>query len=177
MHYVHGVSIGKILEIFGSEITEGGLIEAFHRFGKLCEQVIPELVSIYRKAEVKHADETGWRTDGKRGYAWIFCSDDVSILQFRETRSAKVAQGIFGSERLPGTLVVDRYNAYNRLNCELQYCFAHLLREVEKLENEFVDKNEVYAFTQALGPLLAEAMKLRRRPISDEQYFKKSSRT
>lgn len=35
---------------------------------------------------VKPADETGWRTDGHSGYAWLFCTPALSIFAFRETR-------------------------------------------------------------------------------------------
>jgi len=66
----------------------------------------------YRQAEVKHADETGWRTDGDNGYCWLFCSNDTSIFDFRDTRSAEVVKGIMGEEKLPGVLVVDRYAGY-----------------------------------------------------------------
>ncbi len=33
MHYLHGVPIGRLLEIFGPEVSEGGLFQAFHRIG------------------------------------------------------------------------------------------------------------------------------------------------
>ncbi|MFH1562568.1 MAG: transposase [Nitrospirota bacterium] len=34
-------------------------------------------------------------------------------------------------------MVVDRYNGYNKVPCEIQYCYAHLLRNVEDLEKQF----------------------------------------
>lgn len=73
------------------------------------------LIKAYRQAPVKHADETGWRTDGQNGYAWLFCAPDVSIFRIRNTRSAKVPKEVFGKEQLPGILVVDRYSGYNKM--------------------------------------------------------------
>jgi hypothetical protein len=67
-------------------------------------------------------------------------------------------------------LVVDRYNAYNRSPCALQYCYAHLLRDVEDLAEEFPGEAEVTAFTSTLIPLLAEAMHFGGRPLSDAEY-------
>jgi transposase len=72
---------------------------------------------------------------------------------------------------LPGVLVVDRYNAYNKLACRLQYCYAHRLREVKDLAREFEDNREVHAFTTTFAPLLAQATGLRSLPITDAQYY------
>ena len=101
------------------------------------------LKEAYRDAPVKHADETGWRNDGHSGYAWLFCTRLLSIFLFKNTRSASVPKGIFGEEKLPGVLVVDRYNAYNKAPVAIQYCYAHLLRDVEKLGKDHPDDEEV----------------------------------
>ena len=174
LHYVQGVSLGRILEIFGSEVTEGGLIQAFHRLGKECAKAMPSLIEQYRKAPVKHADETGWRTDGKRGYAWVFCSPETTLLQFRETRAAHVAHQILGKEKLPGVLVVDRYGGYNQVNCEIQYCYAHLLRETEKLSEDFPENEEVEQFSGRFAGLLSDAMRLRGKEIADSDYYREA---
>lgn len=175
MHYFHGVSIGRLIEIFGSNVTEGGLIQALHRLGAHCEKAIPRAVSKFRLEEVKHADETGWRNDGHSGYAWLFSSDNISILKFADSRAAYVAKNIFGSEPLKGTLVVDRYGGYNKLPVKLQYCYAHLLREVEKLEQEFEDNKEVIQFSSQLIPLLSQAMALRNLDISNKEYYRRAN--
>jgi hypothetical protein len=65
-----------------------------------------------------------------------------------------VAREALGEKPLPGVLVVDRYNAYHRAPCQLQYCYAHLMRDVEDLSKEFPDHGEVQAFTATLIPLL-----------------------
>jgi hypothetical protein len=124
----------------------------------------------YRRAPVKHADETGWRTDGHNGYAWLFCTPRLSLFRFRQSRSASVAQEVFGSKRLPGVLVVDRYNGYNQLPCSLQYCYAHLLREVQDLGKEFPDVSEVSQFVARFAPLLASAMKLRAQELPPARF-------
>jgi hypothetical protein len=69
---------------------------------------------------VKHADETGWRTDGRNGYSWLFCTPQISIFRFRNSRSAAVAKEVFGDTPLPGVLVVDRYNGYNKMPSKIQ---------------------------------------------------------
>ena len=68
---------------------------------------------------------------------------------------------MLGEQPLTGVLVVDRYQGYHRAPCQLQYCYAHLLREVQDLEKEFPDQVEVLVFVSLFAPLLSVAMKLR----------------
>lgn len=173
MHYLHGIPMGRICEQIG--IGPGSLVEVFHRLSRLFEHVPQGLIEQYRTAPVKHADETGWRTEGKNGYAWLFATPTLSIFQFRKSRSAEVPRAVFGEEPLPGTLVVDRYAGYNKSPCAIQYCYAHLLREVEDLEKEFPDAAEVKAFASTLAPPLALAMGLRNQHISDQQFYAASA--
>jgi transposase len=170
MHYLHGITLGKIVEIFGGQVTEGGLVEAFHRLGAMSKDAQHQLVDDYRKSHVRHADETTWRTDGQSGYTWLFCSADTSIFRFGRPRSGDMVEEVLGKKWLPGVLVVDRFGAYNRAPCALQYCLAHLLREVDKVEDQFPGEPEVKGFVCELGPKLAEAMRLRSQPISDDEY-------
>ena len=143
----------------------------FHRLAGLFAPVLPKLITEYRQAPVRHADETGWRTDGRSGYAWLFCTPTLSLFLFRATRAATVPQEVLGDQPLAGTLVVDRYGGYNRAPCALQHCYAHLLRDVEDLEKAFPGEPEVAAFTGTLRPLLAEAMHLPHQPLSDPTYY------
>jgi len=174
MHYFHGVPMGRVCEQIG--IEPGSLVEIFHRLARLFANVPDRLIGEYRQSPVKHADETGWRTNGKNGYVWLFATDNLSIFQFRKTRSASVAQAVFGKEPLPGVLVVDRYAGYNKAPCAIQYCHAHLLRELQDLGKEFPDNQEVRAFADAAAPLLSLAMALRGQPISDSAYYRQADR-
>ena len=70
--------------------------------------------------------------------------------------------------------MVDRYHAYNKAPCLLQYCYAHLLRTVQDLEKEFPENQEVRNFVNILAALLASAMNLRSLPISDAQFYKRA---
>jgi transposase len=173
MHYFYGVPMGRICESTG--VGSGSLTEIFHRCPRLFERVPQRLIEEYRQAPVKHADETGWRTDGKNGYVWLFATPSLSIFQFGKNRSSKVPQAVFGKDPLPGTLVADRYAAYNKVPCNIQYCYAHLLRDVQDLEKEFPDQAEVSAFVAVVAPLLALAQGLRNRKIDDEEFYKQAA--
>ena len=163
-HYVWGVTLGHLSAQLG--VGQGSLWAALHQLARRLSIVPPRLLLEYRQAPVKHADETGWRTDGHNGYAWLFCTERITLFRFRQSRSASVAKEVFGAKRLPGTLVVDRYNGYNQTPCSIQYCYAHLLREVRDLGKEFPEVGEVSQFVGSFAPLLAGAMKLRGQQLS-----------
>lgn len=172
MHYFHGIPMGRICEMTG--IPLGSLVEMFHRLSSYFAPVLDHLKEQYRLSAVKHADETSWRNDGQSGYAWLFCTAEISLFSFQNTRSATVPRSIFGDKKLPGVLVVDRYNAYNKAPVQIQYCYAHLLRDVEKLGKDFPDSSEVKFFVSLLAPLLSQAMHLRSQPLSDEHYYREA---
>jgi transposase len=174
MHYFHGITMGRITEMTG--ISLGTLIDIFHRLGRYFAPCMGALKNAYRQDPAKHADETGWRNDGQSGYAWLFCAALLSIFLFKNTRSASIPKAILGSEHLPGVLVVDRYNGYNKLPVKLQYCYAHLLRDLEKLGKDFLDEEEVTSFTGTLIPLLAQAMHLNVQDLSDKEYYRKAKK-
>lgn len=174
-HYVNGIRLGHLERQTG--VNVGSLIKAMHQLSRILKDVPDKLIEQYRQAKVKHADETGWRNDGNNGYGWLFGTKDTAIFRFRKSRSGKVAQEVFGSEQLPGVLVVDRYNGYNKAPCNIQYCYAHLLRDVQDLEKEFPDNEEITIFVETAAPLLAEAMNLRSLPISDDQFYRRAAQT
>lgn len=174
MHYFHGIPLKRLETLWGENVVAGNLIKSFHRLAKLWKPAIERLKEEYRRHPVRGADETGWRTDGKSGYAWLFATDDISIFAFRETRSSTVAKEMLGTKKLRGVLVVDRYGVYNKSPCSLQYCYAHLLRDLEDLGKEFLNEEEVQIFVSCLAPLLAKAMHLRTQPIPDKEYYRQA---
>jgi transposase len=173
MHYLHGIPMGRICEQTG--IEAGALVEIFHNLAKLFQEVPQRLIEQYRGSAVKHADETGWRQNGKNGYAWLFATETISIFLFKPSRSAKVVKEILGEKPLPGVLVVDRYAGYNKAPCALQYCYSHIKREVEDTEKEFSESEEVKTFASVMLPLLTDAMRLRNQPIPDEEFYERAS--
>ena len=176
LHYLQGVPIGRICDMLGPAVKPGSIFTAMHRIAKKWEPALEVLIEEYRKSPVKHADETGWRIDGQPGWSWLFCTPTVSLFECQDTRASRVPKRIFGSEKLPGVLVVDRFNAYNKLPCQLQYCYAHLLREVKKLDDQFSDDQEVTSFTNDFAHLLSEAMQLQGRSVDDQTYYKEAQK-
>ena len=174
-HYLHGIPLGVIERQTG--LAHGALLPAFRQAAARLEGAVESLVQEYRRAPVRHADETGWRTDGQNGYVWLFATPALSLFRFRSTRSALVPAEVLGKKPLPGVLVVDRYHAYNQAPVALEYCYAHLKRDAEGIEKEFPDEPEVSAFVGSLVPALSEAMTLRTLGLSRKEFLRRAART
>lgn len=173
-HYIYGNTLGQIEKQTG--IGYSSLVDAMHQLSKRLKDVPKALIEAYRASLVKHADETGWRTDGNNGYAWLFCTPKISIFRIRKTRSASVPREVFGEKSVPGVLVVDRYNGYNKMPCLMQYCYAHLLRTTKDLEKDFPENVEIKSFVEALAPQLINAISLRTLDITDRQFKRQAAK-
>lgn len=173
-HYMHGIPLGRVCARW--QLNYGTVIQALHRLGGLFAPVMEELKRDYRQAFVRHADETTWRTDGESGYCWLFASERVSLHLYRNTRSARVVEEVLGKEPLAGYLVVDRYAGYKRVGCDVQYCYAHLLRDMKDLQAAFADEFEVEAYAARMIELLAEAMRLQSSRPADAEYYREAQR-
>lgn len=171
-HYLYGATLGQLEKQTGIGLSS--LIDAMAQLARWLGGVPERLIRHYRQAPVKHADETPWRTDGANGYAWLFATPTMSLFRFRPSRSAAVVREVFGEKRTPGVLVVDRYGGYNRVPCRMQYCYAHLLRDLTDLEKDFPDNPEVARFVATLAPLLAAAMSLRGLKLSARQFARQA---
>jgi hypothetical protein len=93
-----------------------------------------------RAAEVVHADETGWRTDGKNGYLWTLTDPRHTLYHVDRSRGGEVIKGLLGGAfgtdgeggTRGGTLVSDFYGVYDQFPGPRQKCLTHLLRELRE---------------------------------------------
>ncbi len=175
-HYLHGIPIGRISEMTG--VCEGSIAHVFKRLSDLLAGVMQLLISEYQQSPVKHADETGWRVDGQNAYTWLFATDTISIFCCGKSRSGSIAREILGSrgEKQVGTVVVDRYAGYNKVACNIQYCYAHLIRDVKDLQKRHPKNEEVKSFVSALVPEMSKAIQLRNKPINDVTFDERAQK-
>ena len=147
-----GISLGKtnalLLEWFGLRLSRAGTLGHLRWGAALLQPVVRELFQILRASNVVHADETGWRIDGKNVWAWCFSNPRLALFLIDQHRSAEVVRQALG-DSLPGVLVTDFYAAYNQVDCPKQKCLVHLLRELERVRKELPH----YHVTKYLDPL------------------------
>jgi transposase len=134
-----GISLGKttrlMQELFNLNVSRAGVLGHVVWGGKIFAPVVKQLLALLRTSPVVHADETGWRIDGKNVWAWCFSNAKLAVFLIRRHRSAAVIQEALGAS-IAGVLITDFYAAYNAIDCEKQKCLVHLLRELSELSEE-----------------------------------------
>lgn len=117
----------------GLKISPGAIVKQLKRLSKWLEKQYHRLTLVLRAAGVVHADETGWRTNGKNGYLWTLTNRQHTLYHVDRSRGGKVivdllgkAFGAMGDQ----TLVSDFYSVYDQFDSAQQKCLTHLLREL-----------------------------------------------
>lgn len=86
-----------------------------------------------------HIDETGHKSHGKRGWAWMMTNQEASLLKLSPSRGKQVLIDSLGS--YSGYVISDRYAVYNHFQEEKQQiCWSHLLRDYERFAQSLNSK-------------------------------------
>ena len=163
LHYGLGVTISQVLEVFGRsmqfEITPGGLVDAWQRLAGILEPWHEQIAEAVKRGGVLHADETGWRVNGRTHWLWCFTTSRATYYMIDRSRGSPALSKFF-TEAFDGVLVTDFWAAYNAVECAArQACLPHLFRELEKVDQE--DDTPTWgAFRKKLKRLLRDAVRL-----------------
>ena len=167
LHYYVGTTISQIVEIFNTQfyfkLTPGGLVHLWHNLASVLTFWYEKIGEAARNSAVLHADETGWRVNGKTHWLWCFSNKDVTYYVIDRSRASPVVKRFF-KRVFNGVLVTDFWGAYNAVVCAAkQKCLAHLLGDLKKVE-KYKDKGGDWpTFSKRLKRLLRDAMRLRGR--------------
>lgn len=148
LHTVHGLSI-----------SVGEIVELLHQLRKATTETVEELQRQVRGSAVVHADETGWRENGRNGYIWGFFTPGEKAVRYYEydhSRGGGVAKRILGSQ-VKGHLVTDFYAGYNDIAGKQQRCWTHLSRDLHDLKEAHTSESEVVDWAKAVGALYTGA--------------------
>jgi hypothetical protein len=172
--YVGGRTQGDVCR--EAHIGSGAFNHAMHALAERLEPCLKPLHERFLLDPVRFADETSWREDGANRYAWLLSTLSVSIFLVGRSRATDVPMELFQAlprdgRRAEGVLVVDRYVVYPRLPVALQYCYAHLKRDVEQLAGQFPKDAEVQRFCRLLVRLLSSERSLRPTVIARKLSF------
>ncbi len=170
LHYGLGVSIEQVRSILAghlrTRLTAGGLVAAWQRMADIFAPWYEQIAQAAKSCGLLHADETGWRVDGKGHWLWCFANKQSCFYMIDPSRGGPALEKFF-TEAFDGVLVRDFWAAYDALNVtEHQCCLVHLLRELEKvdLSNESAQWR---AFAKRLRRLIRDGIRLRKRADFD----------
>jgi hypothetical protein len=146
---------------FFFKITDGGLTQLRHRLALTLSPWYDEIGESIKKSGVMHADETGWRINGKTCWLWAFATQKATVFVIDRSRARKVVLRFF-KKAFAGILVADFWGAYNAVVCAgKQKCLAHLLGDLKKVA-KYKDKSGDWpAFAKLLKRILRDAIRLR----------------
>jgi hypothetical protein len=99
LHYFVGVTISKIVEVFNTQfqfkLTSGGLVQLWHHLALVLMLWYEQIGESARSSAVLHADETGWRVNGKTHWMWCFTNHDVTYYVIDRSRASPVVMRFF----------------------------------------------------------------------------------
>ena len=153
-------TIRKFLrDVAGVTISRGQLLKLCGKVGASLDTAYAELVAALPEQERLNIDETGHKENGKRMWTWCFRAPLFTLFRIDPSRGSEVLVDALGLE-FDGVLGCDYFSAYRkymRLNEHVlvQFCLAHLIRDVKFLVEHPHTKNQAYG-----RRVLAEIRKL-----------------
>ena len=141
--------------VHGLALSVGAIVAAGATLATRAAPAVAQIRADMRASPVVHADETGWRENGRNGYAWTF-STATERLFVRGTRERAVLEAAIG-DAYGGVLVSDFYAAYTGYEGRHQYCWAHLLRDVDELAAQHPADAAVRGWAAAIHALYRRA--------------------
>lgn len=139
LRYNIGISYRKVQRIlgdlFGLSCVPASLVGFDRKAAKRGEAIYEDVREKIRASAVVHADETSWRNDGKGHFVWFAGNDELAFFHIDRHRSADAAKAVFG-DNFDGTLVRDRYAAYNGIGRDYQACLAHIITNAKDIRRE-----------------------------------------
>lgn len=152
-------------------LSVGEITQLLSRMAERVQPAVEGLQQAIRQEPVVHADETGWRENGRNGYIWCATAtgkNPVRYYEFRRSRASQVVIELLG-DSFAGHLVSDFYGAYNIHQGPHQRCWVHLLRDLEKMREAHQADGELLAWILAIRLQYDEAMKIDPQADPDER--------
>lgn len=161
------VSANRIKEIFGNvfgiPLSTGTVNSMVCGFADGLNDVMEDIRSQIIRSPVNHFDETGTNVDGKLHWAHVASNGEYTYLYLSEKRGK---EGMDEGDILPnfhGVGIHDCWKPYWRYDIEHGVCCAHLLRELQGIQENHPDQFWPRYFTA----LLLEMKRRKEKAISD----------
>lgn len=182
LHYLLGTTLAQILDVFNFhlqfKLSSGGLIQMWRRLREILLAWYLEIQTQALDSAVLHADETGWRVNGKTSWFWCFASNDVTYYMIDRRRGSPALKRFFQKE-FAGVLVTDFWGADNAVVCaKKQKCLPPLLRAIKRTQHYHKPEGDWPAFSRQLKRLIRDSIRLskRRKELPAEAFASRRRR-
>jgi len=123
-------------DVLGVRVSTGFLAKVVNKASEALVLPYDELKSELRGEPWLNVDETGHKDCGKRQWTWCFRAPQYTLFRIDPSRGSGVLREVLG-ETFGGVLGADYFSAYRKYmgecNVRVQFCFAHLIRDVRFL--------------------------------------------
>lgn len=123
-------------EVLGLMISRGMLSKLIQKASKALKQPYEQLQERLPHEPYLGADETGHHNNGKLHWTWCFQTPAYGVFHIDRSRGSRVLRKLLG-RHFGGVLNCDYFSAYRKYarlgGVRLQYCLAHLIREIRFL--------------------------------------------
>lgn len=162
-------TIQQFLEwVMGVHLAAGEISGVLHAVAGRGEGEAARVLEEIRGSPVVHADETGWREDGRNGYLWSLSTPSARYFYRAASRAGGVIQGLLG-ERFVGVLVSDFYSGYNWYDGRQQRCWVHLLRDLKALAEAHAEQFTVTAWVEDVVQCYRVGKDVAGQPMSERE--------
>lgn len=141
--------------LYGLDLSVGGLRGAVRQVAQAGQPALAAIQASIAASPVVHADETGWREQGRNGYVWTASTPDACRFIYGG-RGKTMLPALLG-DMPQGVLVSDFYTVYDGYTGMQQKCWAHLLRDIHDLRLRAPDDQAVAVWAAAVTALYAAA--------------------
>jgi len=130
-------SIRKFLrDVLGVQLSRGVLAKVVGKVSAALADPWEELRQLLPLAKHLNVDETGHKENGQTFWTWCFRAREYTLFRIAETRGTAVLLETLGAD-FDGIIGCDYFSSYRCYMGEfggvLQFCLAHLIREVKFL--------------------------------------------
>ena len=183
--WLHGVchmSVSSVRKYFrdviGIRISRGMVSKLIRKVSDSLQDPYDELLRVLAEEDRLNVDETGHKDNGQRLWTWCFRAQLYTVFKISPSRGSDVLIEVLGRE-FAGILGCDYFSAYRKYmrlneNVSLQFCLAHLIRDVKFLAEHPHAPNREYG--ERLRELLRKLFRTihRRDQYRSEETFRRA---
>ena len=151
-----------IRDVVGIKVSRGYLRKLIGKMTDALKPSYDQLLTALPNEQTLNIDETGHKENGDRWWTWCFRAELYTLFRIDKSRGSKVLIDVLGEE-FEGVIGCDFWGAYKKYmrlrdNVLLQFCMAHLIRDVKYLAT--LPDEDVKAYGERLREALRELFRV-----------------
>jgi hypothetical protein len=124
----------------GIYLSVGVINQSIMEGGRAVEPIEEQLIAEIKQSELLHADETGWKENGRLLWLWVLITPTVTLFLIGGRGWDVIAEALEG---FAGWLMSDGYQVYRKYGKRLR-CLAHLIRKARGLSESLNQEGQIF---------------------------------